>query len=156
MHLLLQKAQRYDVKGRKYISTPQKYYFADLGLRNVRLNFRQQEESHLMENMIFNELLFRGYNVDIGVVEVREKDKRILTEVDFICNKGNKKIYIQSSLNLAIKEKTKQESRSLININDSFKKIIIVKDNIKMWQTEEGIVVMGILDFLLNNDSLNF
>ena len=109
-----------------------------------------------MENMIFNELLFRGYNVDVGVVEVREKDKRILTEVYFICNKGNKKIYIQSSLNLAIKEKTKQESRSLININDSFKKIIIVKDNIKMWQTEEGIVVMGILDFLLNNDSLNF
>ena len=109
-----------------------------------------------MENMIFNELLFRGYNVDVEMVEVREKDKCILTEVDFICNKGNKKIYIQSSLNLAIKEKTKQESRSLININDSFKKIIIVKDNIKMWQTEEGIVVMGILDFLLNNDSLNF
>ena len=109
-----------------------------------------------MENMIFNELLFRGYNVDVGMVEVWEKDKRILIEVDFICNKGNKKIYIQSSLNLAIKEKTKQESRSLININDSFKKIIIVKDNIKMWQTEEGIVVMGILDFLLNNDSLNF
>lgn len=154
MHLLLQK--RKDMMLREYISTPQKYYFADLGLRNVRLNFRQQEESHLMENMIFNELLFRGYNVDVGMVEVREKDKRILTEVDFICNKENKKIYIQSSLNLAIKEKTKQESRSLININDSFKKIIIVKDNIKMWQTEEGIVVMGILDFLLNNDSLNF
>ena len=154
MHLLLQK--RKDMMLREYISTPQKYYFTDLGLRNVRLNFRQQEESHLMENMIFNELLFRGYNVDVGMVEVREKDKRILTEVDFICNKGNKKIYIQSSLNLAIKEKTKQESRSLININDSFKKIIIVKDNIKMWQTEEGIVVMGILDFLLNNDSLNF
>ena len=154
MHLLLQK--RKDMMLREYISTPQKYYFTDLGLRNVRLNFRQQEESHLMENMIFNELLFRGYNVDVGMVEVREKDKRILTEVDFICNKGNKKIYIQSSLNLAIKEKTKQESSSLININDSFKKIIIVKDNIKMWQTEEGIVVMGILDFLLNNDSLNF
>lgn len=153
---IIAKAQRYDVKGRKYISTPQKYYFSDLGLRNARLNFRQQEEGHLMENMIYNELLFRGYNVDVGVVEVREKDKRILTEVDFICNKGNHKIYIQSSLNLDTREKTQQESRSLINISDSFKKIIIVKDNIKMWQTEEGIVVMGILDFLLNQDSLNF
>ena len=133
MHLLLQKRKDMMLREENILAPHRKYYFADLGLRNVRLNFRQQEESHLMENMIFNELLFRGYNVDVGMVEVREKDKRILTEVDFICNKGNKKIYIQSSLNLAIKEKTKQESRSLININDSFKKIIIVKDNIKMW-----------------------
>lgn len=153
---IVRKAMRYDVKGRKYIGTPQKYYFADLGLRNARLNFRQQEETHLMENAIYNELLFRGYNVDVGVVEIREHGKRIQTEVDFVCNKGNNRIYIQSALNLSTHEKTIQETRSLNHIKDSFKKIIIVKDNIKAWRTDDGIIVMGIIDFLLDYNSLNY
>lgn len=151
---IVKKALRYDVKGRKYISTPQKYYFTDLGLRNARLNFRQQEETHLMENAIYNELIFRDYNVDIGVVEIREDGKRIQTEVDFVCNQGNNRYYIQSSLNLDNHEKTIQESRPLNHIKDSFKKIIIVKDHIKPWRTEDGILVMGIIDFLLDADSL--
>ncbi len=151
---VVKKAFRYDVKGRKYIGTPQKYYFTDLGLRNARLNFRQQEETHLMENAIFNELLYRGYNVDIGVVEIRENGKRLQTEVDFICNKGNNRFYIQSALHLDTREKTIQESRSLNHIKDSFKKIIIVGDNIKPWWTDDGILVMGILDFLLDQESL--
>ena len=151
---IVKKALRYDVKGRKYISTPQKYYFTDLGLRNARLNFRQQEETHLMENAIYNELIFRDYNVDIGVVEIREDGKRIQTEVDFVCNLGNNRYYIQSSLNLDTHEKTIQESRPLNHIKDSFQKIIIVKDHIKPWRTEDGILVMGIIDFLLDADSL--
>jgi predicted AAA+ superfamily ATPase len=151
---VVKKAFRYDVKGRKYIGTPQKYYFTDLGLRNARLNFRQQEETHLTENAIFNELLYRGYNVDIGVVEIRENGKRLQTEVDFICNKGNNRFYIQSALHLDTREKTIQESRSLNHIKDSFKKIIIVGDNIKPWWTDDGILVMGILDFLLDQESL--
>lgn len=151
---IVKKALRYDVNGRKYISTPQKYYFTDLGLRNARLNFRQQEETHLMENAIYNELIFRDYNVDIGVVEIREDGKRIQTEVDFVCNQGNNRYYIQSSLNLDNHEKTIQESRPLNHIKDSFKKIIIVKDHIKPWRTEDGILVMGIIDFLLDADSL--
>ena len=151
---VVKKAFRYDVKGRKYIGTPQKYYFTDLGLRNARLNFRQQEETNLMENAIFNELLYRGYNVDIGVVEIRENGKRLQTEVDFICNKGNNRFYIQSVLHLDTREKTIQESRSLNHIKDSFKKIIIVGDNIKPWWTDDGILVMGILDFLLDQESL--
>ncbi len=151
---IVKKALRYDVKGRKYISTPQKYYFADLGLRNARLNFRQQEETHLMENAIYNELIYRDYNVDVGVVEIREAGKRIQTEVDFVCNSGNNRFYIQSSLNLDTHEKTIQESRPLNHIKDSFKKIIIVKDPIKPWRTEDGILVMGIIDFLLDADSL--
>ena len=151
---IVKKAMRYDVRGRKYIRTPQKYYFADLGLRNARLNFRQQEENHLMENAIYNELIFRGYNVDVGVVEIREDGKRIQTEVDFVCNTGNNRFYIQSSLNLDTHEKTVQESRPLNHIKDSFKKVIIVKDHIKSWRTEDGILVMGIVDFLLDPDSL--
>ena len=151
---VVKKAFRYDVKGRKYIGTPQKYYFTDLGLRNARLNFRQQEETYLTENAIFNELLYRGYNVDIGVVEIRENGKRLQTEVDFICNKGNNRFYIQSALHLDTREKTIQESRSLNHIKDSFKKIIIVGDNIKPWWTDDGILVMGILDFLLDQESL--
>ena len=151
---IVKKALRYDVKGRKYISTPQKYYFTDLGLRNARLNFRQQEETHLMENAIYNELVFRDYNVDVGVVEIREDGKRIQTEVDFICNSGNNRFYIQSSLALDTHEKTVQESRPLNHIKDSFKKIIVVKDQIKPWRTEDGILVMGIVDFLLDPDSL--
>ncbi|NLV51469.1 MAG: ATP-binding protein [Clostridiales bacterium] len=147
---IVKKALRYDIKGRKYINTPQKYYFADLGLRNARLNFRQQEESHLMENAIFNELVMRGYNVDVGVVEIREGSKRIQTEVDFVCNLGGNRYYVQSALNLSSPEKTIQESRSLNHISDSFKKIIVVKDRIKPWRTEDGILVLGIIDFLLD------
>lgn len=152
---IVHKAFRYDVKGRKYINTPQKYYFTDLGLRNARLNFRQQEESHLMENAIFNELLVRGFNVDVGVVEIRQGNNRIQTEVDFVCNQGSRRYYIQSALILDTEEKTKQESRPLNHIGDNFKKIIIVKDAIKPWRTEDGILVMGILEFLLDKNSLD-
>lgn len=151
---IVQKALRFDVKGRKYINTPQKYYFSDLGLRNARLNFRQQEESHLMENAIYNELIKRGFNVDVGVVEIREGNKRIQTEVDFVCNLGGNRYYIQSALNLSTPEKTIQESRSLKHIPDNFKKIIVVKDYIKPWRTEDGILVLGILDFLLDETSI--
>ncbi len=151
---IVKKALRYDVKGRKYINTPHKYYFADLGLRNARLNFRQQEETHLMENAIYNELLYRGYNVDVGVVEIREKGKRVQTEVDFVCNMGTNRIYIQSALTLDTPEKTMQESRSLNNIQDSFKKIIVVKDAIKSWRTEDGILIIGVIDFLLDPESI--
>ena len=149
---LIEKAQRYDVKGKQYISTPSKYYFSDIGLRNARLNFRQQEEDHIMENIIYNELLYRGYNVDVGVVEIRENNIRKQTEVDFVCNQTDKRYYIQCALSLPTREKTLQEERPLMNINDNFKKIIIVKDNIKSWMTEEGISVIGIQEFLLNKD----
>ena len=152
---IIKKALRYDVKGRKYINTPQKYYFSDLGLRNARLNFKQQEKSHLMENAIYNELLTRGYNVDVGAVEIREGNKRVQTEVDFICNQGYNRYYIQSALNLSTPAKTKQECRSLNNIQDNFKKIIIVEEQTKPWRTEDGILVIGILDFLLDQQSLD-
>ena len=152
---MIGKADRYDVKGKKYISTPSKYYFSDIGLRNCRLNFRQQEETHIMENIIYNELIYRGYNVDVGVVEIREGDAKKQIEVDFVCNQSNKRYYIQSALNLPDREKTLQEERPLMNINDNFKKIIVVKDNIKSWITEEGISVIGLKEFLLNENSLN-
>ena len=152
---LISKAERYDVKGKKYISTPSKYYFTDIGLRNCRLNFRQQEESHIMENILYNELLYRGYNVDVGVVEIREKDAKKQIEVDFVCNQYNKRYYVQSALSLETREKTIQEERPLMNIQDNFKKIIVVKDNIRPWITEEGISVVGIQEFLLNKDSMN-
>ena len=152
---IVNKSTRYNIKGKKYIQTPQKYYFTDIGLRNARLNFRQQEENHLMENIIYNELLLRGYNVDIGVVEIRESSQKKQLEVDFVCNQGNKRYYIQSALNLDTREKTIQEERPLMNINDNFKKIIVVKDNIKHWITEEGILVVGIQEFLLDKNSLD-
>lgn len=152
---LLEKVERYDVKGKKYITTPQKYYFADIGLRNARLNFRQQEENHLMENIIYNELIVRGYNVDVGVVEVREGGERKQLEVDFVCNQGSKRYYIQSALNIDTREKNEQESKSLNNIGDSFKKIIVVKDDIKLWRNEKGILIIGIQEFLLNKNSLD-
>lgn len=151
---LIKKVERYDVKGKKYISTPSRYYFADIGLRNARLNFRQQEEDHIMENIIYNELLYRGYNVDVGIVEIREKNIRKQTEVDFICNQADKRYYIQVALSLPTREKTLQEERPLMNINDNFKKIIIVKDGKKSWTTEEGILIIGLQEFLLNKDSL--
>lgn len=152
---LLEKVERYDIKGKKYITTPQKYYFADIGLRNARLNFRQQEENHLMENIIYNELIVRGYNVDIGVVEIREGGERKQLEIDFVCNQGSKRYYIQSALNIDTREKNEQESKSLNNIGDSFKKIIVVKDDIKLWRNEKGILVIGIQEFLLNKNSLD-
>lgn len=156
----ISKAERYDIKGKKYIASPFKYYFTDVGLRNAQLNFRQQEENHIMENIIYNELLVRGFNVDVGVVEVPEKDAsgksvRKRLEVDFICNQGNKRYYIQSAFAIPDREKMQQEQNSLVHIPDSFKKIIVVKDNIKLWRNEEGIVVMGIMDFLLKADSLD-
>lgn len=154
---IVNKSERYDVKGKKYIQTPQKYYFSDVGLRNARLNFRQQEENHIMENIIYNELIVRGYNVDVGVVEIRDENKnRKQLEVDFVCNLGSKRYYIQSALNLETREKTLQKERPLININDNFKKIIVVKDNQKHWFTEEGIMIIGIQEFLLNQNSLDF
>ncbi len=157
---LISEAKRYDVKGKKYINSPYKYYFEDIGLRNARLNFRQTEENHVMENIIYNELKVRGYNIDIGVVNVYEynKDrKRILKnyEVDFVVTQGNNKYYIQSALSLNNLEKIKQENNSLININDSFKKIIVVKDNIKPRRDENGIVTIGIYNFLLDENSLD-
>lgn len=152
---LIEKSQRYDVKGKKYIQTPYKYYFTDIGLRNCRLNFRQQEETHIMENIIYNELLYRGYNVDVGVVEIREGNSKKQIEVDFICNQFNKRYYIQSVLALPTREKTIQEERPLLNIPDNFKKIIVVKENIKSWITEEGILIMGLKEFLLDQNSLD-
>ncbi len=152
---LIEKAERYDVKGKKYISTPSKYYFSDIGLRNARLNFRQVEGNHIMENIIYNELLIRGFNVDVGVVEIREKDIRKQLEVDFVCNQSYKRYYIQVALNLDTREKTIQEEKPLMNIGDNFKKIIVVKDNILKWYTEEGILVIGIQEFLLDRNSLD-
>ena len=152
---LVKKVERYDVKGRKYISTPFKYYFTDLGLRNVRLNFRQQEENHIMENIIFNELLIRGYTVDVGVVETRNSDGRTYYEIDFICNMASNRYYIQSALNIDSKEKNYQESRPLNCVGDNFKKIIVVKDDINPWYNEDGILIIGIKDFLLNKSSLS-
>lgn len=156
---LIDSAIRYDIKGKKYINTPSKYYFTDLGLRNARLNFRQVEEIHVMENIIFNELKVRGYNVDVGVVVMNEVDKngkkiRKQLEVDFVCNKGSKRFYIQSAYALPDKEKMEQEQRSLVNTGDGFKKIIITKDAVAPLYNEEGILVMSVYDFLLNPDSM--
>ena len=152
---IIEKAKRYDVKGKKYISTPSKYYFSDIGLKNASINFRQMEENHIMENIIYNELLTRGYNIDVGVVLVRDGDTRKQLEVDFVCNQSDKRFYIQVALNLDTREKTLQEEKSLLNIQDNFKKIIVVKDNIKKWYTEEGILVIGLQEFLLDKNSLN-
>lgn len=152
---LIEKAERYDVKGKKYIQTPFKFYFSDIGLRNCRLNFRQQEETHIMENIIYNELLYRGYNVDVGVVEIRDGNDKKQVEVDFVCNQYNKRYYVQSALSLPTREKTLQEERPLMNIPDNFRKIIVVKDDAKHWFTEEGILVIGLKEFLLNPNSLD-
>ena len=154
---IVQKAERYDIKGRKYISTPSKYYYSDMGLRNAFLNFRQYEETHIMENVIYNELIYRGYNVDVGVVEVRSDDgnKKKQLEVDFVANQGNKRYYIQSAFALSDQEKMDQEQASLIKISDSFKKIIVVNSNTPVWRNDQGILVMNLYDFLLNEDSLD-
>ena len=152
---LIEESLRYDVKGRKYIGTETKYYFEDIGLRNAILNFRQQEEPHIMENIIYNELKYRGFNVDVGFVETWEnkssgKSFRHGLEVDFVVNKGAERIYIQSAFKLPTDEKKEQEERPLLNINDSFKKIIITGENIKRKTDEKGILTIGLLDFLLD------
>ena len=156
---IISKANRYNVKGRKYIGTPLKYYFEDVGLRNARLGFRQIEETHLMENIVYNELRSRGYTVDVGVVEKRSlnterKTERTQLEIDFIANLGSRRYYIQSAFSMPTQEKKKQEKASLINVKDSFKKIIIVKDVVNVTRDEDGITIMSIYDFLLKENSL--
>ena len=156
---IINKANRYNVKGRKYIGTPLKYYFEDVGLRNARLGFRQVEETHLMENIIYNELRSRGYSVDVGVVEKRGitedgKEYRSQLEIDFVANLGSKRYYVQSAFSMPTEEKRIQEKASLVNVNDSFKKIIIVKDVVNVTRDEDGITTMSIYDFLLKENSL--
>lgn len=156
---LLSKAKRYDVKGKHYIDTPFKVYFEDIGLRNARLNFRQIEPSHIMENIIYNELRYRGYNVDVGVVEVREKnsegrEQRKQLEIDFIANQGSRRYYIQSAYEIPSKEKLDQETKSFDRANDSFKKIIVVERTMKPRRDDKGYVTMGVKEFLLNENSL--
>ena len=157
---LIEKARRYDVKGRKYISSPYKYYFSDIGLRNARLNFRQNEQSHIMENVIYNELRMRGLNVDVGVVEYNYKDENKKTvrknlEVDFIINRGSNRYYIQSALNVDTKEKQIQETESLRRTGDSFKKVVIVRNNIVPRYDDDGILYIGVEDFLLDEAALD-
>ena len=156
---LLESCNRYDVKGRKYIGTPLKYYFSDLGIRNALLGFRQQEKTHLMENAVYNELCARGYSVDVGNVEVNTLDEkgtkvRRMLEVDFVCNRGYKRCYIQSALSLPDREKMQQESASLLRIDDSFMKYVITGDRIKKYQNDDGIVIMNVFDFLLDEQSV--
>lgn len=158
---LVEKSIKYNIKGKKYINTLAKYYFSDLGIRNALLGFRQQEETHIMENIIYNELRTRGFRVDVGMVETREPDKngrliRKQLEVDFVVNQGSQRYYIQSAFAMPTLEKEAQESASLLLINDSFKKIIIVKDDIKPKRNEEGILTIGLKDFLLDKNSLNY
>lgn len=156
---LIEEALRYDVKGRKYIGTETKYYFCDLGLRNIVLNLRQQEETHIMENVIYNELRMRGYLVDVGLVECWTTDengkrKRSKLEVDFVVNNGAERVYVQSAFNMPTKDKEKQERRSLINIADNFRKVIVVKDDIKRKIDDDGVVTIGLFDFLLDEQSI--
>ena len=156
---LISKADRYDIKGRKYVGANLKYYFTDVGLRNARLNFRQQEPTHIMENIVYNELLIRGYNVDVGIVDVYTKNDEGKTtrkqfEVDFVVNQGSQRYYIQVAYDMTSEEKQKQELNSFRNIPNSFKKIVIVNGTKKPWRNEEGFVIMGMKYFLLNADSL--
>ncbi len=158
---MVSRAQRYDIKGRKYIGSPQKYYYSDIGLRNARLNFRQTEENHIMENIIYNELVLRGFTVDVGVVEYNYKDnegksKKTNLEVDFVVTDGSRKFYIQSALSVGEEEKRVQEVRPFSRISDSFKKIVIVKDNIIPWHDENGILYVGIEKFLLDSSAIEF
>lgn len=157
---IIEKATRYDVKGKKYISTPYKFYFSDIGIRNSLINFRQQEETHIMENIIYLELKRRGFNVDVGVIEMKTSSENEYTykqlEIDFVANKGNNKFYIQSAFSMPTSEKIEQEQRPLLKINDSFKKFIIVKDYIKRNRDENGIITMSVFDFLLDMDSLEY
>ena len=157
---IIEKAMRYDVKGKRYISTPMKYYFEDLGLRNARINFRQYEETHLMENLIYNELRYRGFNVDVGVVEKNEHTekgfgRKVQLEIDFIATKGYKKYYIQSAYSIENSDKLSQEESSLDLVGDSFQKVIIVMNTGKKYQNEKGYLIIGLSDFLLDENSLS-
>ena len=156
---LIEEALRYDVKGRKYIGTETKYYFADMGVRAAILNMRQQEETHIMENIIYNELRMRGYQVDVGMVETwtttaQNKTMRLPLEIDFVVNKGAERIYIQSAYHMTSEDKERKEKRSLLNVNDNFRKIVIVDDDIKRKTDEQGIVTISLLDFLLDQNSI--
>ena len=157
---IIEQAERYDIKGKKYINSPFKYYFTDIGLRNSRINYRQQEQTHIMENIIYNELIIRGFAVDVGIIEhtigdKEKKQKQIQLEVDFVCNKGMNKYYIQSAFSIPNEEKINQETSSLDKINDSFKKIIVSQDFGKPWKTEKGYLIINIIDFLLDSNSLD-
>lgn len=157
---LIEKATRYDIKGKRYIDTPFKYYFCDMGLRNARLNFRQTEKTHLMENVIYNELLVRGFNVDVGVVPTRTvnsegRQQRSQLEIDFVCNLGSKRYYVQSAYSLPTEEKIKQEEMSLMKVDDFFKRIVVTGDDVMVHRNEAGITTMSIYDFLLNENSLD-
>ena len=157
---MISKAERYDVKGRKYIGSPLKYYFSDVGLRNARLSFRQQEENHIMENIIYNELQYRDFNVDVGVVEYNHRDEsgksvRSRLEIDFVASKGSKKYYVQSALSIFDEEKRLQETNSLYRVADSFKKIVVVRDRIIPWHDEKGVLYIGIEQFLLDESSMD-
>lgn len=157
---LVEKALRYDIKGKRYIDTPAKYYFSDIGLRNARLNFRQDERTHLMENVVYNELRCRGLNVDVGVVPITYTEesgvrRKTQLEIDFVCNQGGRRYYVQSAYHIDSDEKRRQEQASLLKVNDSFKKIVVVGDDIAIHRNEAGITTMSIFDFLLNENSLD-
>ena len=157
---MINKVQRYNIKGKKYINSPFKFYFTDIGIRNCRLNYRQQEQTHIMENIIYNELLIRGYNVDVGVIEhviknSEGKQQQVQLEVDFICNRGNNRYYIQSAFSIPNEIKMSQETLSLDKIDDSFKKIIVTQDLGKPWKNDKGYLIINILDFLLDQNSLD-
>ena len=153
---IIEKAKKYDIKGKKYIDTPSKYYFTDTGLRNSFVNYRQQDEGHIMENIIYIELRKRGYNVDIGMIETRANNEYKQLEVDFVANKGDNKYYIQSTLNMNDEKVAEREQKPLLKINDSFKKFIIVKDDIMRNRNEDGIITMGVFDFLTDSNSLEY
>ena len=158
---LMERVERYDVKGKRYIESPYKYYFVNLGLRNARLNFRQLEHTHMMENVVYNELRVRGFNVDVGVVPVLKRDEngkmtRSQLEIDFVCNQGSKRYYIQSAYRMPTEEKVQQEEASLRKVDDSFKKIVILGEDILVRRNDDGIITMSIYDFLLNPDSLDW
>lgn len=157
---MIEQAERYDIKGKRYISTPYKYYFTDTGLRNARLNFRQLEETHLMENVMYNELCLRGYSVDVGVVEILERQEdgkyvRKQIEVDFVCNKADERVYVQSAFSIPTTEKRQQEERPLVNVGDGFRKVVVTKDNVIRHNDENGILIMSLQEFLMDEGALD-
>ena len=156
---MIEQAERYDIKGKRYISTPYKYYFTDTGLRNARLNFRQLEETHLMENVMYNELCLRGYSVDVGVVEINERQEdgkyvRKQIEVDFVCNKADERVYVQSAFSIPTTEKRQQEERPLVNVGDGFRKVVVTNDNVLRHNDENGILIMSLQELLMDEGSL--
>ena len=156
---MIEQSERYDIKGKRYISTPYKYYFTDTGLRNARLNFRQLEETHLMENVMYNELCLRGYSVDVGVVEIYERQEdgkyvRKQIEVDFVCNKADERVYVQSAFSIPTTEKRQQEERPLVNVGDGFRKVVVTKDNVIRHNDENGILIMSLQEFLIDERAL--